>query len=1475
MVKAMKKRIKSNYSNYFMLAFLLMFWLMPYKIYMQTFEMVDNFETHNWHWYQWGSDNGFLSYSNIWSSQGDFSLKLTSTKNNTGWNIFGTGCMEIETPDSILIDVYAINTHRLEIKIVNSNNQEILLDAINMAAGVEYLNWKIDVNGNNIRKLYLVQAWYEGTVTVYIDNIRFYKNGVETKWEGFEQPSYYWDGSADADNKDNQVIVSDDITHSYSSQNFGSTASQVLQWDDSIYQDDHVAQLQTNFDQPKDWSKYYYFRLDVYRPSSTPDCSLFVFIWDGTNGIGTEWVNVPADEWTTVTLKLGGNINLSNIEEVKIVVPNTDIYTTGKLFLDNFQVGGFVPLTTPKELSSIGVRYSLDDFDGRIPDQFQKDSVARAGYNDYFGYTGTAKSSNAQLDVSLSNIENNGHAHTKPFAWQIAYDVSYDINSWISYWNLLGPGEAPKPRDMSNMEKFSLWIKGDTSGFSDKICVEFHDARWGNPDYNSGKAFAVLSNISSEWKQWIIPFDPDSLVIYGNFDPTKVTEVVISLDNSTASRSFGKFYIDDLQFVDTDEVYWNNNDFNEDFLDLVERRTFNYFNECVNDITGLVFDRANFLDLATVAGTGFGLGATVVAVERGWISSEEAENYIIKVLSGLWSSPQDTSVSGTSGYKGFYYHFLESDSGLRKQVPPDKEPVELSVVDTGILMAGILLVREYFKDNQTIVDLAEKLYRRVDWTWFYDISVNQFYLGWSPEKGFVGHWDVFTDEVMLINILAVGSPTHPVPSNCFYAWSRDIGTYNNHTIVNSWNGSLFQYFFTHCWIDLHDKTDAQGINWFNNSIEAGYANRDYCIAGIDGSGRTNVPTYGMNGWGLSATEQIPAGIDTIYFGENGALPTKQSNDDPNFNGTFYGENNGTVPVYGAGSMIGFASYSDGFDASLVYDALKNYYLNTQLWTGNFGFRDSYTDTSVIKSNAWSKFPMYKNNFFAIDQGPMLLMIENFRSKLIWNYLKNNEYIATSLNELFVQDLRVNDDLTGASQLWPATASNYIGKYVTVWDDRRVSNTDFIYVQEFHSIDNGIGKFRVDGINRQVTSIDSVIAKPKVAINGNNRYLITWFENNNLLGKLFMFGDTVSGTEFKINELPIYSNEQTSALTSGRNNNFVVAWTGVDDEKDIFIQIIDSLGNKVGSNIKVNDDVSNNEQTSPDICMADDGTFLVVWQDTRNNNNEIFAQLYFSDGIPNGSNFKISGEYGCSIKPSADMNSNGDFVITWLDTTSSNRNIYASLYDKNGVLQKGILTVSTNSYSPAICKPDVAIDSVGNFNIVWQDSREGSMDIYYQQYSFSGTPIGGNSRVHSQRLESNQINPVIISLGSNRGYQIVWQDDRNGDWDIYCPIINFNDSKDFGNEKNFSEIPLTYELTQNYPNPFNPTTTINFSLPKAQNVKVVIYDLLGNEVKVLINEFKKPGYHKIMFNASNLASGIYIYRIIAGDFMQSKKMVLLK
>lgn len=161
-------------------------------------------------------------------------------------------------------------------------------------------------------------------------------------------------------------------------------------------------------------------------------------------------------------------------------------------------------------------------------------------------------------------------------------------------------------------------------------------------------------------------------------------------------------------------------------------------------------------------------------------------------------------------------------------------------------------------------------------------------------------------------------------------------------------------------------------------------------------------------------------------------------------------------------------------------------------------------------------------------------------------------------------------------------------------------------------------------------------------------------------------------------------------------------------------------------------------------------------------------------------------------------------------------------------------------------------------------------------SSTGTAVGSNTRAHSSRLESSQINPAITYVGNNGMYQIIWQDDRNGDWDIYCPVGDPNPAKVTGIQDDpVSGLPTEYSLSQNYPNPFNPTTTIEFGLPVAGDVQLIIYDILGRRVMTLVNEFRDTGNYKVMFDGSSLSSGMYIYQIVAGNYIHTKKMMLVK
>src|SRR5688572_24342673 len=195
------------------------------------------------------------------------------------------------------------------------------------------------------------------------------------------------------------------------------------------------------------------------------------------------------------------------------------------------------------------------------------------------------------------------------------------------------------------------------------------------------------------------------------------------------------------------------------FLDEVQERTFRFFWDLADPGTGLIPDRWPTKSFASVAATGFGLTAYPIGVERGWVTREQARERVLRTLRFLWNAPQGDGATGVTGYRGFFYHFLHLDSGLRF------ERVELSTIDTTLLLAGVLFCGEYFDgdapEEREIRDLAERLFARVEWTWAQPEPPAVSH-GWHPEKGWIeSDWRGY-NEAMLLYLMALGSPAHPI-----------------------------------------------------------------------------------------------------------------------------------------------------------------------------------------------------------------------------------------------------------------------------------------------------------------------------------------------------------------------------------------------------------------------------------------------------------------------------------------------------------------------------------------------------------------------------------------------------------------------------------------------------------------------------------------------------------------------------------------
>ncbi len=415
----------------------------------------------------------------------------------------------------------------------------------------------------------------------------------------------------------------------------------------------------------------------------------------------------------------------------------------------------------------------------------------------------------------------------------------------------------------------------------------------------------------------------------------------------------------------------------------LQRRSFNYFWETVYPY-GQVPDRYPTKRMSSIAATGFGLTSYIIGAERGYITRDQAIERVLLTLESLWTLPVGADSSGISGYKGFFYHFLKYEDATRYR------NVELSTIDTGLLMAGILSTQSYFTGSgvkeSRIRELADLLYRRVNWNWAYHPDQGTICMGWRPERGWIpSYWKGY-NEAMILLIMAMGSPSYPVPVE---AWANWCSTYQwmefqGYEHVNF--TPLFGHQYSHMYIDFRGIQDdymrGKGIDYFENSRRGTLSNRAYCI-----DNPSQFTGYGEKIWGLTACDgpakdgqfTIDDTGDTLLFrgywarGASG----RHINDD------------GTIAPTAAGGSIPFAP--DECIETLSY-LWENHY---DLAVDSFGFKDAINLSYVNDQypQGWADI-----DYLGIDQGPIVIQIENHLSGLIWDQMKKNKYIVDGLKK---------------------------------------------------------------------------------------------------------------------------------------------------------------------------------------------------------------------------------------------------------------------------------------------------------------------------------------------------------------------------------------------------------------------------------------------------------------------------------------------
>jgi hypothetical protein len=398
----------------------------------------------------------------------------------------------------------------------------------------------------------------------------------------------------------------------------------------------------------------------------------------------------------------------------------------------------------------------------------------------------------------------------------------------------------------------------------------------------------------------------------------------------------------------------------EAFLEDMSRRTFRFFWEQADPQTGLVRDRARtdnsphdetHRDVASIASTGFGLTALAIAAERGWLTPREARERVRTTLRFF--------ATRATHEHGWFYHWMDARTGERRWQS------EISSIDTALLLAGVLTVRQKFRADPEIVRLANSIYERVDFPWMLNGHPTLLSHGWRPETGFIKYrWDAYSEHLIL-NLLAIGSPTHPITPRSWLAWRRERITYAGYTYITG--GPLFIHQYSHAWVDFRGRRESRYpfTDYFKNSVVATRAHRAFCLALS-----AEFPGYTENVWGITASDSAKG-----YLAWGG--PPRDAAID------------GTVVPSAAGGSLMLAP-----DITLpVLRTIHDKYAASIY--GMYGFTDAFNP-----NNGW-----VNPDVIGINLGIMLLSAENLRTGNVWRWFMRNGEITEAMHRVGLQRKR--------------------------------------------------------------------------------------------------------------------------------------------------------------------------------------------------------------------------------------------------------------------------------------------------------------------------------------------------------------------------------------------------------------------------------------------------------------------------------------
>ncbi|HEY1380500.1 MAG TPA: glucoamylase family protein [Gemmataceae bacterium] len=413
----------------------------------------------------------------------------------------------------------------------------------------------------------------------------------------------------------------------------------------------------------------------------------------------------------------------------------------------------------------------------------------------------------------------------------------------------------------------------------------------------------------------------------------------------------------------------------DDELAQLEWTTVQYYLKETNPVNGLIRDKTDPSAPCSIAAMGMALATIPVTVKWGLFPRDLAAAMALKRLRFFRDSRQGPEPDAT-GYKGFYYHFIDMEAGKRVW------ECELSTIDSTFLLAGMLTAATFF-DGDTAAEaelrqVADDLYRRADWNWARN-GGSAVTHGWKPESGFIPHGWTGYDEALLLYVLGLGSPTHPLPPESYAAY---CATYSWKEIYGRellYSGPLFTHQLSHLWIDFRGIRDAfmrdRGSDYFENSRQATYVQQEYAVRNP-----MQFTGYGKHCWGFTACDgpgwdkRVVNGIERQFF-------------DYIARGAPFGPDDGTVAPWAVVASLPFAP-------EIVIPTVRHLASLDLGMTMPYGFKPSFNQTFAVPDSptGWWVTPHH----FGIDQGPIVLAIENYRTGLLWEIMRRSPYVVAGL-----------------------------------------------------------------------------------------------------------------------------------------------------------------------------------------------------------------------------------------------------------------------------------------------------------------------------------------------------------------------------------------------------------------------------------------------------------------------------------------------